>query len=105
MLIMNAMTPLTDILEKLKSEGYTQDFNIADDCIICSNNNTTLDPSTFRIDRYFRFEGETDPSDQAIVYAISSKDGTIKGVLVNSYGLYSDEKAANIISLLEHPSK
>lgn len=98
---MKAMTSLSDILDKLRTEGYTRDFNVIEECMICTVDNTKLDPTQFKIDRYFRFEGQSDPDDQAIVYAISSKDGVQKGVLVNSYGLYSDDATDKIISLLE----
>lgn len=98
---MKAMTSLSDILDKLRVEGYTLDFNVVEDYMVFVPGKTKLDPNQFKIDRYFRFEGQSDPDDQAIVYAISSKDGKQKGVLVNSYGLYSDEATNKIISLLE----
>ncbi|MCY4779899.1 phosphoribosylpyrophosphate synthetase [Sphingobacterium sp. UT-1RO-CII-1] len=98
---MKAMTSLSDILDKLRTEGYTLDFNVVEDHMVFVPGKTKLDPNQFKIDRYFRFEGQSDPDDQAIVYAISSKDGKQKGVLVNSYGLYSDEATNKIISLLE----
>lgn len=102
---MRTMTSLTDILEKLRSEGYTKDFNVVEECIVCSVEQRKLDPELFKIDRYFRFEGQSDPDDQAIAYAISAKDGSQKGVLVNSYGIYSDPAVDKIISLLEEDAK
>jgi len=44
----------------------------------------------FKVDKYFRFEGESNPSDAAILYAISSNQDGLKGVLVNAYGIYSE---------------
>lgn len=35
--------------------------------------------------------GNTNPYNEAILNAISSLDGKIKGVVVNSYGVYSDD--------------
>jgi hypothetical protein len=35
-------------------------------------------------------KGMTDPTDETILYAISTRDGRLKGVLVNGYGLYPD---------------
>jgi hypothetical protein len=68
----------------LRERGYTLDFNLEENCIICSD--TTYDPENFEIVEVHRFEGNTDPADEAIVYAIESSDGQ-KGVLVNGYGI------------------
>ena len=87
---MVAYDTVTAALAGLKKKGYTLDFNIAFDKIQCAQNGVCLNPHEFEIVDFFRFEGETDPSDQAIVYAIESKDQQLKGVLVNAYGVYSD---------------
>lgn len=85
----NYETTLVETLEKLRTDGYTEDFNIRFDSLICGD--VCLLPSQFEVDQTFRFEGNTNPSDEAILYAISSLDGKIKGVVVNSYGVYSDD--------------
>jgi hypothetical protein len=43
----------------------------------------------------YRFEGNTDPSDEAIVFAIESKNGK-KGVLVNGYGISADAMSSDM---------
>jgi hypothetical protein len=37
-----------------------------------------------------RFEGNSDPIDNSIVYAISANDNSVKGVLVDAYGVYAE---------------
>jgi len=90
---------LVETLETLRKEGYTEDFNIRFDSLICAN--ACLLPSQFEVDKIFRFEGNTNPSDEAILYAISSISGDLKGVLVNSYGVYADEMTAELIDKLK----
>lgn len=90
---------LVETLEKLRKEGYTEDFNIRFDSLICGK--VCLLPSQFEVDQTFRFEGNTNPSDEAILFAISSKDGKIKGVLVNSYGTYADEMTEELVDKLK----
>lgn len=85
----NAPT-LSGTMTRLKEEGYTEDFNMDAECIHCQNGLFKLRPSDFQIDKYFRFEGESDPGDSAILYAISSEKHGLKGVLVNGYGIYSE---------------
>jgi hypothetical protein len=89
-------TSLLETLEKLRKEGYTEDFNIRFDSLICGD--VCLVPSQFEVDQTFRFEGNTNPSDEAILYAISSLDGKIKGVVVNSYGVYSDDMTDDLMA-------
>ena len=41
-------------------------------------------------------KGDSDPSDNAIIYALTAKDGS-KGTLLDSYGVYSDPQMAVLI--------
>ncbi|ADY52532.1 phosphoribosylpyrophosphate synthetase [Pseudopedobacter saltans DSM 12145] len=100
MTVRNSMTTLSEILNKLKSEGYTVDFNLSENCLVCADNSLKINPDDFVVDRHFRFEGNTDPGDEAIVYAISSEKNNIKGVLVNAYGIYSDETTDQMVKIL-----
>jgi hypothetical protein len=79
-----------ETINGLKAKGYTIDFNIAFDKLICSNNNICLSPDEFEIVEIHRFEGESNPSDEDVVYAVESKDGKIKGVLTSAFGVYAD---------------
>ena len=97
---MVAYDTVTAALADLKKKGYNLDFNIAFDKLQCAQNGVCLNPNEFEIVDFFRFEGETDPSDQAIVYAIESKDHQLKGVLVNAYGVYSDTVSDDMLQKL-----
>jgi hypothetical protein len=91
---------VTEALTGLKSKGYTLDFNIAFDKIICPNNNFSLHPDEFEITEVYRFEGPTDPGDEEVVYAVASKDGAMKGVITGAYGPYADAISADMIKKL-----
>ena len=54
----------------------------------------------FRIDEFFRFEGQTDPADEAILYAISSDNHAIKGMLVSGYGIYTEGVTDELLAKL-----
>ena len=92
---------LVDTLNALKQEGYTLDFNVKKECLVCANSNDQLSPEDFAIDRVFRFEGASNPDDQAILYAISSEKFNVKGVLVNGYGISADNDTDAIIGKLK----
>jgi hypothetical protein len=97
---MESYTTLVDAINGLKKQGYTEDFNIKENCIDCRDGEYQLSPEDFKVDNVFRFEGESDPDDQTVLYAISSEKYKLKGVLVNGYGIYSDAGANEIIKKL-----
>jgi hypothetical protein len=84
----------------LRSEGYTEDFNLMEDCLECKNGDYKLLHDQFSVDEVFRFEGNSDPADEAILYAISSDHYPLKGILVNGYGIYSDKVTDQMVKKL-----
>ncbi len=97
---MDTMTTVSEVLNNLKKEGYTEDFNLDNNCLICNGNWLQIRPDEFVVDKHYRFEGISDPGDEAVVYAISSVKHNIKGILVNGYGISSDKIADDMIKAL-----
>lgn len=92
---------LSQTMNGLMELGYTHDFNIHEECLVCHEFSVTLSPDEFEIDKVYRFEGASDPEDQSILYAISSKKSNIKGILVNGYGISADAETSKLIEKLE----
>lgn len=95
-------------MNDLAKRGFTHDFNIHEeaDCLICTNTMTQLSPEEFEIVETYRFEGDTDPADEMIVFAISSIKHNLKGVLLNAYGVYADGATSKIVEkLAKHTNK
>lgn len=82
---------LSEAINTLKKEGYTEDFNLLQESIVCRNRSFEVFAEDFEVDEFYRFEGMSDPGDNSILYAISSKKHDLKGVLVNAYGIYSED--------------
>lgn len=91
---------VTEAVKGLKERGYTIDFNIAFDKLICSENKHCLQPDEFEITEVHRFEGDSNPDDEDVVYAVESKDGDLKGVITSAFGLYADPVSNKIIQKL-----
>lgn len=79
-------------LEELAQKGYTVDFNIQEDKIINS-------PDDFTIDHVYRYEGESDPGDEATVFGISSSTGE-KGIFVAGLSAFTEKSAAMVLNEL-----
>lgn len=91
---------LVETMASLRNEGYVEDFNLKENCIECQFGRYRIQHHEFEIDKFFRFEGETDPADESILYAISSEKYGLKGVLVNGFGIYSDPLADEMMKKL-----
>jgi len=94
---MYAYDTVVEAVKGLKERGYTIDFNLEPDCISFSS--SKLKPAEFVITEVYRFEGNSDPADEAVVYAIESRDGR-KGVLVNGFGISSEEIGEEMVEKL-----
>lgn len=79
---------LVDALSDLRERGYIADFKTLQICLYCGDLDIRLNPEEFNIDEVYRFEGDSNPDDSSIVYAITSNTG-VKGTLVDAYGAYS----------------
>ncbi|HUR66473.1 MAG TPA: hypothetical protein VMZ03_08970 [Chitinophagaceae bacterium] len=88
---------VSEAVNELKKRGYAMDFNLSENCIICHADR--FDVNDFEIVETYRFEGNTDPSDEAVVYAIESVDGK-RGVLVNGYGISAEGMSSEMAKKL-----
>lgn len=88
---------VTKALEELNEKGYTVDFNIQESKII--NN-----PGDFEIQHIYRYEGDSDPGDEATVFGIKSSSGE-KGVFVAGLNAYTDKSAAMVLNDLATKGK
>ncbi len=88
---------VSEAVNGLKKRGFTVDFNLQENCIVCNDDKFNVDD--FEIVEVYRFEGNTDPSDEAIVYAIQSVNG-LNGVLVNGYGISADTMSSEMVKKL-----
>jgi len=79
-------------LEELKSMGFTIDFNLLEEAI-------QSHPEHYEILHIYRYEGESNPDDEAIVYGIKSNAGE-KGVFVAGFSANSESEAAKVLQEL-----
>jgi hypothetical protein len=80
------METLTDAMSRLRRAGYVADFSATDDGrLACGACGITVAPDDLAIEEIVRFEGESNPDDQAILLAISCKGGC-RGQYTAAYG-------------------
>lgn len=91
--------PLAEVMEILKTKGYTLDFNLLD-IDGAPKKITELRPEDICIEKIYRFYSKSDVDDESILYAMKHIPSGKKGVFVNGYGVTADLEAEAIIDKL-----
>ena len=81
----------------MRKQGYTADFNLEDNALVCKEGR--FNAKDFEIDDVYRYEGDSDPGDEAAVYAIRSSTG-LKGILVTGYGASAEDTSHEMMEKL-----
>jgi hypothetical protein len=85
------MKSVSEVLASLSQQGYTANLSAEKDCLSYGGTpKKRLLPENFQVDQVYRFEGDSNPSDEAVVFAISSTIEDLKGVLVGGYNAYAE---------------
>ena len=96
------MDTLSDAIRRLQAEGYTGNwFANADRVLECNESGDVLDPQEAQIDHVLRFEGESDPGDMTILFALRTPAGS-KGLYSAAFAACSATEDAAVIALMQH---
>jgi hypothetical protein len=101
---MDAPETVTEAVELLRSLGYTDDFELSATGLTTA---VEVDPHTLEsatVDYTFRFEGPSDPGDEAIVLGVTCPDWGRRGVVVSAYGPDVDPEHAELLLALTRGS-
>ena len=81
---MEYLETLAHATRRLDEAGYTVQFSVQGDKL--HGGDVTASPDEFTVDETVRFEGETDPSDEAALFALTHKATGTKGTYIVAYG-------------------
>lgn len=98
------MKSLVSCTNMLLAEGFNTQFKAIDKGLKSLSTEKIFKPDEVKIVNFYRFEGESDPADSSILYAIETTDGE-KGTLTDSYGPYSDTNVTKFIQQVEEIHK
>ena len=98
------MKTLSSCLNSLLAAGYETQFKAVKEGLKSLTTDKIYGAHEIKIKNFYRFEGESDPSDNAILYAIQTITGE-RGTLTDAYGAYSDAYVAKFIQDVEEIEK
>ncbi len=91
------MNTLTACANKLTKDGYTDTLLVSTKGLYSTLNDKTYGPEEVKAVNFYRFEGQSDPGDNAILYVIETCDGA-KGMIIDAFGLYADDAISKFMS-------
>lgn len=98
------MKTLSEVITNLTQKGYDIQFKVTEEGMVSLSTEKVYKPEHVKICHFYRFEGESNPADNSILYAIETREGE-KGTLVDGYGASSDELIDQFIKQVEEIEK
>ncbi|WP_400192843.1 hypothetical protein [Hymenobacter sp. B81] len=97
---------LVNVERKLTQDGFTKDFNVTNGRLhtIDTGSDKSYGPEEVTIVDFYRFEGESNPDDMSILYAIECHDGT-RGTISTAFGTYADAETDEFLRTVEDLGK
>ena len=100
----STLNTMVDCVNALVRKGFDENFKAKENGLLSLSSNRLYKPEEIKILNFYRFEGQSDPADNSILYAIETSDGK-KGTLVDAYGPYADRNVTNFVHQIEDISK
>jgi hypothetical protein len=92
---------VVDALDDLRKRGYEADFELQSNCLYCNSLDLRLNEEEFQVDEVYRFEGDSNPNGNAVVYALTSPTG-VKGTVVDRYPAPLNDISFEMTKKLQH---
>ena len=86
----DAPDTVTDALRLLEAAGYTVDFNVHGTIVHCAACGADRPLAGAEVERLYRFEGPSDPADEAIVLGLRCPACGARGTLASAFGPDAD---------------
>jgi hypothetical protein len=98
------MKTLVSCLNSLVRNGFEEHFKVTEKGLKALRLEKYYEAKDVKVLNYYRFEGDSDPADNSILYALETKDG-LRGTLVDAFGPYADSKVTNFMTEVERVNK
>lgn len=93
---------MTEAIESLEQKGFTGHFKIVEGPpgLVCGRCGHRVSPPDAEVMELFRFEGASDPADEAVVAGLRCVQCGYLGTLTAAYGMSADPAEADVLATL-----
>ena len=99
------METMVDALRRFSGRGYTDAFQAKPEGLRSLETGAIFSPEDLVVEDVARFEGQSDPGDEATIFALRSQDGGIRGTYTVTFGTYMDALDAVMVPRLRDARK
>jgi hypothetical protein len=96
----DAPETVTEAVAQLRNEGYTDEVLIVDGTLRWREFGAACSVSDALVEAMYRFEGESDPGDEMVVFGLRDPGSGALGTLASAYGLAADPETLDHVQLL-----
>ena len=86
----DAPDTVTAAVQLLQREGYGADLILRDGALVAIDRRTSCGVDEAVVERMYRFEGDSDPGDEMVVFGVHDTTNDVRGTLVSAFGLAAD---------------
>ena len=87
---MESPDTVTDAVRLLRADGYDADVELVDGHLRWGPAGVLCPVEVAEVDRLYRFEGDSDPGDEMVVFAVRDPATGLRGVLASAFGSAAD---------------
>lgn len=92
---------VVEALTQLEADGFTESFRISHGELHCDSRSEVQPIELAIVNRFYRFEGASDPEDEAIVFGVTNPATGTRGTLVSGYGPSADPEDMDALIILQ----
>jgi hypothetical protein len=89
-------TTLTSVLDAYRADGYDIEYAVENDVLVDAAGHE-IDPADVVVVSMRRLEGASDPADNMVVAAITTRDGKERGTVILRFGPEASEAEAFLL--------
>lgn len=97
---MDAPETVSEAVRILQARGFGDDFGIDAAGIRCSSCGCAHPAPALEVTDVFRFEGASDPGDEAIVLGVECPTCGYRGIVVSAFGADADDQMVALVEQL-----
>jgi hypothetical protein len=98
------MKTMSSCINMLTQQGFSTQFKATGNGLKSLTTEKVFKADEIKILNFYRFEGESDPSDNAILYAIETINGE-RGTIADAFGMYNDAAITKFMADVEDIQK
>lgn len=87
-------TTLSMAINDAAGKGFKEEFRLENGLVTLGTR--SYQANELVITKHYRFEGESNPDDMAVLYLIRTNDGN-KGIIIDAYGTYSSRDLSDFL--------